>query len=322
MMEDEPPTLSVIVPVYNQVPYLRRCLDSLLAQNYQDLEIICVNDGSTDDSQSILEEYAARDPRIRIVVKENGGLSSARNAGMKVMRGKYVSYIDSDDYVHPDIYTHTVQYMEDYDFVQFSAFNVEGDRIIPYDLPSEGPTKLTFEINNSIRPSVWNKLFSCELLRKYDLWFPEGLNNEDCMFSYAYRSLIDEGYFVDECLYYYVQHENSITSDFHKKPGKKNLDQLKVLVPLVEFLERTGGFERFSDQLLKMYADYAWFVYDTLRHTSKSMAISTAIHVARKINLTGIVCNSLKKRGLLFLVGKFKERFLEKYFQGALHTFR
>ena len=311
-MTEDQPTLSVIVPVYNQVPYLRKCLDSLLNQNYQDLEIICVNDGSTDDSQSILEEYAARDPRIRIVVKENGGLSSARNAGMRVMRGKYVSYIDSDDYVHPDIFTHTVRYMEDYDFVQFSAYNVEGDEVIPYDLPSEGPTKLTFEINNSIRPSVWNKLFNCEILRKNGLWFPEGLNNEDCMFSYAYRSLIDEGYFVNECLYYYVQHENSITSDFHKKPGKKNLDQLKVLVPLVEFLERTGGFERYSDQLLKMYVDYAWFVYDTLRETNRMMAIKTAINVARKINFTGIICNTLKKRKLKFLIREICKRVTKK----------
>ena len=91
------PLISVIVPVYNVEKYLYTCLDSILNQTYSNIEIICVNDGSTDKSRKILEEYRKKDSRIRIVDKENGGLSSARNAGMRVAKGEFYSFIDSDD---------------------------------------------------------------------------------------------------------------------------------------------------------------------------------------------------------------------------------
>jgi len=306
------PTLSVIVPVYNQEEFLEKCLDSLLNQKYQDFEIICVNDGSTDGSQEILDRYAAKDPRIVLVSKKNGGLSSARNAGMKVMRGKYVSFVDSDDYVHPDIYVLTVPHMEEYDFVQFNAFDVHGDEITSYDLPCSGPNKLTYEINTTIRPSVWNKLFNCEILRKYDLQYPEGLNNEDCMFSYAYRSLIDEGYFVNDRLYYYVQHDKSITSDFHKRPSKKNLDQINVMIPLVEFLEKNDRYDAFSEILLRNYVDYAWFVLDTTHGRLRMLGLKAVINVAHRISLLTIVSNSIRAVGVKPLlkagIGRIKSK--------------
>ena len=91
------PIISVIVPVYNVRDYLKKCLDSILSQTFSDFELICVNDGSTDGSRKILEEYKKRDNRIIIVDKENGGLSSARNEGMKAAKGKCFSFIDSDD---------------------------------------------------------------------------------------------------------------------------------------------------------------------------------------------------------------------------------
>ncbi|MDR2413337.1 MAG: glycosyltransferase [Rickettsiales bacterium] len=95
------PIISVIIPVYNVEKYLRRCLDSVLAQTFQDWQAICINDGSPDNSGAILEEYAARDPRFKIITKENTGLSDTRNIGMKHASGEYVMYLDSDDLIHP-----------------------------------------------------------------------------------------------------------------------------------------------------------------------------------------------------------------------------
>lgn len=95
------PAVSVIIPVYNVERYLRRCLDSVLAQTFQNWEAICVNDGSPDNSAAILAEYSARDGRFKVVDKENGGLSDARNAGMGVATGEYVLFLDSDDFIHP-----------------------------------------------------------------------------------------------------------------------------------------------------------------------------------------------------------------------------
>lgn len=104
--------LSIIVPVYNVESFLPKCLDSILHQPYKNYELILVDDGSTDNSDVICDEYAKRDNRVRVIHKENGGLSSARNAGLDICRGKYISFIDSDDYLDGDIYTEAIERME------------------------------------------------------------------------------------------------------------------------------------------------------------------------------------------------------------------
>lgn len=116
------PAISVIIPIYNVEKYLRRCLDSVLNQTFQDWEAICVNDGSPDNSAAILDEYAARDARFKIVNKPNGGLSDARNAGMKVATGDYILYLDSDDFIHPQTMeiTHFLAQRDGSDIVSFT----------------------------------------------------------------------------------------------------------------------------------------------------------------------------------------------------------
>ncbi len=94
------PLISIIIPVYNVEQYLHRCVDSVLNQTYKNLEIILVNDGSPDNCPFICDEYAKKDKRIIVVHKENGGLSSARNAGLEIVQGEYISFIDSDDWIH------------------------------------------------------------------------------------------------------------------------------------------------------------------------------------------------------------------------------
>lgn len=101
----EKPLISVIIPVYNTAPYLARCLDSVLNNTYRNLELICVNDGSTDDSLEILRDYERRDRRVVIIDKPNGGVSSARNAGLDRMTGEYMTFVDSDDYLHPQFFS-------------------------------------------------------------------------------------------------------------------------------------------------------------------------------------------------------------------------
>ena len=297
-MDGENPTLSVILPIYNQEKYLAKCLDSLIDQKYDDLEMICVDDGSTDSTPAILEEYAKKDPRIRIVTKPNGGVASARNAGLDASRGRYITFVDPDDYVHPDIYVKTVQYMQDYDLVQFNAYNDNPDGMVSWDLPGEGPTALTYEVNAELRPSVWNKIFSAEVIREHGLRFPDGLNNEDCMFSHAYRSLLKEGYFVNDRLYYYVAHEHSITSDFYKRTSRHNLDHILILVPLAEFLRKNGTFESYSLQLLNLYTSYCWFVIKTTHGGLRLSAVKETVRTAKKIAIVDVIRNSARQVGM------------------------
>ena len=104
--------LSIIVPIYNVEPYLRRCIDSILAQTYRDFEIILVDDGSTDGCPAICDEYARKDSRVVVIHKENGGLSDARNAGLDVARGEYIGFVDSDDLIHPQMYEILIHSLE------------------------------------------------------------------------------------------------------------------------------------------------------------------------------------------------------------------
>ena len=115
------PKISVIIPIYNVEKYLRRCLDSVVAQTFTDWEAICVNDGSPDNSAQILAEYAERDSRFKGVTKENGGLSDARNAGIAVAKGTYVNFLDSDDLIHPQTFeiAYALIQQEDADIVSW-----------------------------------------------------------------------------------------------------------------------------------------------------------------------------------------------------------
>ena len=291
------PHLSIIVPIFNQEAYLHKCLDSILTQSYNDMEIICVNDGSTDSSQKILEEYAAKDDRIVIVVKENGGLSSARNAGMKVMRGDIVAFIDSDDYIDPDTFKLTVPYMDEYNFVQFNIYEVCRDVLSSSDLPCVGPTDLTYEINAATRPVVWNKLYNANILKEYNLWFPEGLNNEDCMFSVAYRAIVGRGFFINKPLYYHVEHENSIMNNYKKHPDRKNLDQVKVIVPLMDFLVEHDLLDDNADWVLRKIMDYSWFTLSIMPLSQKPMVLRTILSVYRRVHIVDIVSRASKKTG-------------------------
>jgi len=120
--------ISVIVPVYNVEKYLARCVDSILAQTYENLEVILVDDGAKDNSGAICDAYAAKDPRVKVIHKENGGLSSARNAGLEAATGECIAFVDSDDWIEPDAYAHLLQLMEQYDvkLVCGGRYDVDG----------------------------------------------------------------------------------------------------------------------------------------------------------------------------------------------------
>ena len=171
------PQLSVIIPVYNTENYLRECLDSIINQTFKDIEIICVNDGSTDGSLTILEEYAQKDNRIVVLHKPNGGLSDARNAGLDIMRGNYVSFIDSDDYITCDM-IETLLKSAKYNSCEIAVCNMirfsEKGNTSPFYCPTNKEKVLRG--NNRFetlkQPSVCNKLFEAKLLKS--IRFPKG----------------------------------------------------------------------------------------------------------------------------------------------------
>lgn len=178
------PLVSVVVPVYNTAAYLPACLDSLAAQTYTRMEILCVNDGSTDHSLDILRTYAEKDARIRIIDQPNAGLAAARNAALDAATGEYIAGLDSDDCWEPTLLEQVVQVLEPgADMVVFGAQYLLADGTKQYvkhfsALPA-GAADMSPELAAAIPVAFWNKLWRRAFLEEHALRMPTGLLNED-----------------------------------------------------------------------------------------------------------------------------------------------
>ncbi len=222
--------VSIVIPIYNVEPYLEECLASAIGQTLKEIEVICVNDGSTDNSMDIVRKYAKNDSRICIVEKENGGLSSARNAGMDAAKGEYILFLDSDDWILPEtleeIYEIAVK--NDLDNVYFNAAVFYDSDIIKetesgysnyykrkgiYEGVYTG-AELGEKImrNGDFRPSACLQMPKREMLQKYHLHFYEGIIHEDNLFTIQSMILEDKVMFIDKDYYRRRMRSDSIVT--------------------------------------------------------------------------------------------------------------
>lgn len=225
--------VSIIVPVYKVEPYLERCIASLRNQTLEDIEIILVDDGSPDNCPQMCDAYAALDSRIRVVHKKNGGLSSARNAGLKVATGAYVGFVDSDDDVEPDMYEKMLSVMraEQVDFVMSDYLRISADgsrhlktldihpgRYNKVALRKEIFPSLIMCENIDYGPllSVWHCLYRTDFLRSNNIFFDEEVRwSEDNIFSAVVGYHADSFYYMKgQGLYHYYQNPGTITTSY------------------------------------------------------------------------------------------------------------
>lgn len=234
------PTISVIVPVYNVERYLDRCIDSLLAQSITDLEILLINDGSKDGSGALCDAWSSRDSRIRAVHKPNGGLSSARNEGLRHATGRYVMFIDSDDVIHPDMCKHLLAGLQQYD-AQMAACepaHTFEDQQPPYTVKNDWQVlsrtdairKLWYQ--RGFFPSACTKLYCRELFA--DNLFCEGLLFEDVDIMHRLLWQTDKVVYTTSALYGYMHRGNSITT---KQFSVRDLDILVIADRLLTFAQ-------------------------------------------------------------------------------------
>ena len=240
-MMNNVPKISIIVPVYNVEPYLRECVDSVLAQTVQDYELILVNDGSPDNCGAICNEYAEKDSRIRVIHKKNGGLSDARNAGLEQACGKYVFFLDSDDLISPDLLEKTIPAMEEnMDMVVFKLQNFYPDghtepgnslMASDYVMDTEGE-RMAF-IQQILLPckigwSACTRIFRRDIIQQHHLRFEDNrkIFAEDMYFSLCYCSHISRIRCLEECLYHYRQRSDSIMGVQIKN---SNIDRINEL---------------------------------------------------------------------------------------------
>lgn len=215
------PEISVIVPVYKVEPYIHKCIDSILGQTFSDFELILVDDGSPDSCGEICNRYAEKEERICVIHKENGGLSDARNAGMKVASGQYVIFIDSDDYIEDDMleYLYSRLKAANADMATCGIYEVYADRIeaqqVETDFVCTGEAAFRCILRGyTIRGEIWNKLIRRSCVE--DLEFPKGKLYEDIYYTVDMMQRIKTVAVGTQPKYYYLHRSDSITGKAYR----------------------------------------------------------------------------------------------------------
>ena len=222
--------LSVIIPVYNSEKCLQRCLNSVIEQKYKDIEIICINDGSTDSSAEILDHYSKADSRVKVVHKQNEGVSVARNLGIKTATKPLITFVDSDDYIEPDMFLKMMERMQqdELDCVCCNARRIlNKNRVLPIvsgfgtsvlrgeEIREEAIKALIGIIDRDAECLcfLWNKIYVLEILNKHNIRLNEKRNHgEDWLFNIDYLSHIDSIGFMEEMFYNYWYTTGSLVS--------------------------------------------------------------------------------------------------------------
>lgn len=231
--------ISVIIPIYKVEKYLKQCIDSILNQTYKHIEIILVDDGSPDKCGKICDEYANKDNRIRVIHKSNGGLSDARNCGIKIARGDYIIFVDSDDYINEEMCEKLLFYAITYkvDIVscnfsyvynnQLKENNMSINEKIFFDSGRNILKKYFFDYSVDLNV-VWNKIYKKELFFISEkIFFPKGKYYEDNFTVYKLYNKAKKVILLNEVLYYYVKREDAITSKFTLKHLNDSLEYIK-----------------------------------------------------------------------------------------------
>ncbi|MDQ0359803.1 glycosyltransferase family 2 protein [Breznakia pachnodae] len=244
--------ISVVIPAYNREKQIGRCLDSLLSQSYEHMEIIVVNDGSTDNTKQILDDYQKQYPDKLIAIHtENRGVSEARNAGIERVSGKYMGFIDSDDYVAKDMYEKLYAKIteDDFDVVACNSLSIYPDR---KDIVNSG--MYDYQDNHELLIDaytvLWNKLYKTEIVKNYrfkpNVWY------EDVLILNQIYPEIKKVAGISDVGYYYVQNEGSITYTYNDKLYQlvENMDDL------VDYYKQHGYYDDYRDELEYTYVRY------------------------------------------------------------------
>lgn len=280
--------ISVIVPIFNVEKYLNRCVESILKQSYTDFELILVDDGSPDKCPAICDEYALQDKRIKVIHKQNGGLSSARNAGLEIAKGDYIAFVDSDDFIHPDYLRLLYQALKetgadisicdyktikDYKIIEEQNENI--DKLEIYDNYS------IFLLRSLDIFVSWNKLYKKSLFKS--IRFQEGKINEDIGVYYRLLYLSKKTVAIYNKLYYYFYNESGImNSPF----SEKKFASISFFIESLSFFNKIAKSDKRYYAVIKRivhiiidayYEMNKTYVYFDFKHNKESRQIKKEI---------------------------------------------
>lgn len=248
------PKVSIIVPFYNVEKYIEKCLQTLVNQTLEDIEIILVNDGSKDNTIDIVKKYQKEYPqKIIYLEKENGGLSDARNYAIPYAKGEYIAFLDSDDYVE------TTMYQEMYEIAKKENSDmVECNFIWEYPNKSRIDIGTTYngkhEMLEKVRVVAWNKLIKREILEKSKVQFPKGCRYEDVEFTYKLIPYLEKVSFCKTPMVHYIQRIGSITNI----QNKRNAEIFDVMEHVIEYYKKNNMYTEYYKELEYVYVRYAF----------------------------------------------------------------
>ncbi|MBQ8782203.1 MAG: glycosyltransferase family 2 protein [Clostridia bacterium] len=259
--------VSIIVPIYNREDYIDRCISSMVNQTYKNIEIILVDDGSTDKSAEICDTYAGKDSRVIVIHKPNGGVSSARNAGLDIMTGDYVCFCDSDDYFETTMVEKSLEQIlaEKADMCTFKNYhnNEKVENVFdPVNIDIEIFDCASFFANYIHKGQapycVWSSIYNASLIKEFNIRFCDykKVFSEDSLFNLMFWTVCKKYTHLNDCLYYYFRHENSLMTS--SVPG----DYIRRHIALIEDYE---NFVRSNKIKAKLGSATACLMWDFVR---------------------------------------------------------
>lgn len=264
------PKVSVIVAVYNVEKWIRRCLDSLCAQTFKDFEVILVDDGSTDASGEICDEYASKDNRFRVIHQKNQGVAVARQAGIDNACGEYTIHCDPDDWVEPDmlesLYDAAVRSRADIVFCDFYWDKPTGTVLKKEEPRASNNEILTSLVGSTMQGSLWQKLIRRNLYKKYDVHFVPSMNYmEDCYVCCAFfvHNEVRTAY-VPRAFYHYVVHASSLSSSFSRK-------QVDSMIFFLNTYSKTLDSEAYKQAVQKNKIQCKMFMWNTQSYSASEL---------------------------------------------------
>lgn len=260
------PELSIIIPVYNVEKYLHRCLESVIKSTFKDFELIIINDGSKDASEQVVldfkEKYSDYEDKIMYIKKENSGVSETRNMGIEKAAGRYITFIDSDDYIEDDMLELMMNKMNesDFDIVACNARLVYGnnkkDHIVSSGYNSDLYHKDKIRETMLVQyPVMWNKIYKTEIIKK--IKFTSGVWYEDMEYLLKLYPHINSIGVVNKPLYNYFQRENSITYTYNDKL----YDIINNMESVIAYYKENNIYDEYKDELEYLYARYAFTTF-------------------------------------------------------------
>ena len=292
------PMFSVIVPIYKVEDYLRKCIDSILLQTYKDFELLLIDDGSPDNCGKICDEYKKKDKRVRVIHKENGGLVSARNTGIKESIGKYICYVDGDDWILPTLLEEVEKIIKennDLDMVVYNARRIYKDytKEIDFDIETGFYNKERLEkeiypymmydnrksfCQGLIFPVAWNKIYKRELLEKHYCRDERIKMGEDNAFVFECLLYANKVYFLNKVLYEYNQlNVTSFMNSYDKNRFKNN----QILTKYIE--ENIGDYSEVVKKQINAFKTYWLFMAVFHEVKSKRKFLEARHHIKKEI---------------------------------------